>query len=242
MGDQRDSGERAKSLQASRAPSAADACQAPLPLHTVPLLLLRAVCYLLVPAQLALPLSQVKLAKADVCDSAVLLSLEAVLAGDAVRALVALTLPRLPDRAHLFVAPSPARRRGASVAFGALPPRGRAACAAPSRPRSSAPSPSSRSWSSIGLAAPPDRRARLERGIDQRRFMGYASCCSIFRGCAAPTRDTAPSARRRVPRAEHSAHAESGDTRDISGDRGISRAYQPDMAERISLIQTLIRV
>ena len=73
-------------------------------MHAAPLLLLLAVCCLLVPTQLALPLSQVKLAKADVCDGAVLLSLEAALAGDAVLALVALTLPRLPARARTYEA------------------------------------------------------------------------------------------------------------------------------------------
>ena len=80
-------------------------------------------------------------------------------AGVADLALVALARPCLLARARfvqgLGVAKSsPATRHAPRLVH--YPPRSRRARAAPDRPRSSAPSPSSRSSSELGLAAPPE--------------------------------------------------------------------------------------
>ena len=140
-----------------------------------------------------------------------------------------------PEPICLFVASSPARRRGASVAFGALPPRGRAACSAPSRLRSSAPSPSSRSSSSIGLAAPPERRARLDRGQVQPGRASWASRAVPLAAVAPRPRATPRRAHDDACRAELCARMRRADS------RGISRAYQPDTAEVYQPDTELIR-
>ena len=129
----------------------------------MPLLLLRSVCRLLVPSQLALPLSQVILAEADIRVGAAFHSLGAALAGVAVLALFTLARPCHPAQARSIVAKfSPATRRELRV--GAPPPCGRVARARLPIVRSRRHPPSSRSSRSLGHTAPPERRARPERG------------------------------------------------------------------------------
>ena len=154
----------------------------------MPLLLLRAVCCVLVATQLALPLSQVILAEADVRVGADLQSFLAALAGVAVLALGALARPHRPARARY----EPVVAKSVPAALREL----REWCSTSPRSRRTRSSQSSALVGTLAVLAlveldRPRRPARAScsprswPSATRPRFMGLA-CCSSWHAAVAP--------------------------------------------------------